>query len=321
MKKQILERAADGYIPSPEEALLLMGPEFMPLDELIHAAGAITKQYHGSRVKMCAIHAVKVGRCSGDCAFCAQSSHHNCHIHVVKIGDISYEKIASHVRLLEKNGVERFSLVTSGERLTDEEFSHILQIYRRLHNETGIGLCASLGSLDQQRAQALAACGVTRYHHNIETAPSYFPQICSTHSYKDKLETIRIAREAGMEICCGGIISMGETSRQRVEMAYALQKLHADCVPVNILNPIPGTRLEHQPLLSTDEILRTIALFRLVMPKQTLCFAGGRQNAMGDDEYAGYEAGINALIIGDFLTTQGKELREEISKLTALGRV
>lgn len=182
MKKQILERAADGYIPSPEEALLLMDPEFMPLDELIHAAGAITKQYHGSRVKMCAIHAVKVGRCSGDCAFCAQSSHHNCHIHVVKIGDIFYEKIASHVRLLEKNGVERFSLVTSGERLTDEEFSHILQIYRRLHNETGIGLCASLGSLDEQRAQALAGCGVTRYHHNIETAPSYFPQICSTKS-------------------------------------------------------------------------------------------------------------------------------------------
>lgn len=321
MKNQILERMANGYIPHREEAFLLMDPEFTPLQEMIRTAGAITKQHHGSQVKMCAIHAVKVGRCSADCAFCAQSSHHNCHIHTVKIGDISYGEIAAHVKQLQKHGVERFSLVTSGERLTHEEFGCILQIYRRLHNDTDIRLCASLGSLDEQRAQALAGCGVTRYHHNIETAPGFFPQICSTHSYGDKLETIRTARAAGMEICSGGIISMGETSRQRVEMAYALRELNVDCIPVNILNPIPGTRLEHQPLLDTDEILRTIALFRLIMPDKTLCFAGGRQNAMGEEEYIGYEAGINALIIGDFLTTQGKDVEEEISNLTALGRV
>ncbi len=133
------------------------------------------------------------------------------------------------------------------------------------------------------------------------------------------METIGIARAAGMQICSGGIISMGETPQQRIEMAYTLRKLNVDCVPINILNPIAGTRLEHHPLLSTDQILRTIAMFRLIMPDKILCFAGGRQNAMGKEEYAGYKAGINALIVGDFLTTQGKDLKEEIANLTALG--
>lgn len=319
MKKQILDQIAEGYIPTRDEALMMMESNDIPLKELICAAKAITKKHCGNQVKMCAIYAAKVGTCSGDCAFCAQSVHHNCDVHIVKIGDICSDEIVGHAVKLQKYGVERFSLVTSGERLSDLEFAHIVQIYQRLHNETSIGLCASLGSLDKQRAQDLVQCGVTRYHHNIETAPSFFPQICSTHSYADKLETIHIARAAGMEICSGGIISMGETPQQRIEMAYTLKELNVDCVPINILNPIAGTRLEHQPLLSTDQILRTIAMFRIIMPDKTLCFAGGRQNAMGKDEYKGYEAGINALIAGDFLTTQGKDLKEELSNLTALG--
>ena len=321
MKKQIIERILDGNIPTMGESLMMMNPGFMPLTELIHTANAITKQHHGKHLKMCAIHAVKIGRCSGDCAFCAQSAHHKCDINIVEIGDVCSDEIVTHAMDLQKHGVARFSLVTSGERLSDSEFERILQIYRRLHDETGIGLCASLGGLDEKRAQALVACGVTRYHHNIETACSFFQNICSTHSYADKLETIRIARTAGMEVCCGGIISMGETPEQRIEMAYALRELDVDAVPINILNPIPGTRLEQQPLLSIDEILRTIALFRLIMPHKTLCFAGGRQNAMGNEEYSGYEAGINALIIGDFLTTHGKDLKEELSKLLALGHI
>ncbi len=319
MKKQILEQIVEGYIPTMDEALMMMESDCIPLNELICAANMVTKKHCNSQVKMCAIHAAKVGRCSGDCAFCAQSAHHNCDVHIVKIGDVCSDDIVEHAKKLNEYGVERFSLVTSGERLNDLEFECILQIYQRLHNETGIGLCASLGSLDKKRAQALAECGVTRYHHNIETAPSFFPQICSTHSYADKLETIGIARAAGMQICSGGIISMGETPQQRIEMAYTLRKLNVDCVPINILNPIAGTRLEHQPLLSTDQILRTIAMFRLIMPDKILCFAGGRQNAMGKEEYAGYKAGINALIVGDFLTTQGKDLKEEIANLTALG--
>ncbi len=319
MKKQILEQIVEGYIPTMDEALMMMESDCIPLNELICAANVVTKKHCNSQVKMCAIHAAKVGRCSGDCAFCAQSAHHNCDVHIVKIGDVCSDDIVEHAKKLNEYGVERFSLVTSGERLNDLEFECILQIYQRLHNETGIGLCASLGSLDKKRAQALAECGVTRYHHNIETAPSFFPQICSTHSYADKLETIGIARAAGMQICSGGIISMGETPQQRIEMAYTLRKLNVDCVPINILNPIAGTRLEHHPLLSTDQILRTIAMFRLIMPDKILCFAGGRQNAMGKEEYAGYKAGINALIVGDFLTTQGKDLKEEIANLTALG--
>jgi len=309
----------DGYIPTEEEVLMLMNPAYISLDELVHVAKLITKRHHGEVLDMCTIRAAKVGRCSANCAFCSQSSYHKCDIQEIGANDIEPDEIVAHALEFQEIGVTRFSLVTSGEQLNDSEFEHILHIYQRLHSETSLMLCASLGSLNEERARRLNESGVTRYHHNIETARSYFSQICSTHSYDDKLLTINIARAVGMEICCGGIISMGETSAQRIEMAFALRELDVDCVPINILNPIEGTRLEKQPLISVNEILRTIALFRLILPNKTLCFAGGRQNAMGDKEYAGYDAGINALMVGNFLTTNGKDLKIEIENLSALG--
>jgi adenosylmethionine-8-amino-7-oxononanoate aminotransferase len=161
--------------------------------------------------------------------------------------------------------------------------------------------------------------GITRYHCNIETAPSYFASICTTHSIEDKLNTIRTARAVDMEICCGGIISLGETAAQRLEMAFTLRELDVDSVPLNILNPIPGTPLEKQPMLPVEEIIRTIAVFRLILPDKALRFAGGRQKAMGEAEYAGYEAGMNALLAGDFLTTFGKSVSSERDKLAEFG--
>ncbi len=293
----------------------LMDADYITLEELAAAARLITRRHHGGQIDACAIQAAKVGRCSGNCAFCSQSAYHKCDVRDVEVDDVDVGEVLARAHELQTIGVGRFSLVTSGEHLRDDEFEPILSIYHKLHKETNLQLCASLGRLDDEKARRLLEVGVTRYHHNIETSRSHFPNICTTHSYDDKLETIRIAREAGMEICCGGIFAMGETPSQRLEMAYALRELDVACVPINILNPIPGTRLEGQPPLAVEEILRTVALFRFILPDKTLRFAGGRQRAMGKKEYAAYDMGLNGIMVGDFLTTKGMEAKQQMEKL------
>jgi len=315
----VLEKALDGQSLTVEEANTLIDPKSTPLDEIMQTANTITRRHFGNEISMCAIYAAKVGRCSGDCAFCAQSAHHDCDVWPIEVSALNGDEIIENAKELWRLGVSSYSLVTSGEELTDAEFDRILHIFQRLNSETEIGLCASLGSLTLKRAVQLKDAGVTRYHHNIETSRSYFPQICSTHSYDDKISTLNIVRQAGMDICCGGIIAMGETLEQRVEMAFALKELDVDCIPINILNPICGTRLEHQKPLDTYEILRTIAVFRLILPDKVLKFAGGREKALGGDEYKGYSAGINSILVGNYLTTSGKDFNQEVHNLEAIG--
>ena len=317
--QQILETASRGRGITIEEANVLIDPELTVLDELMKTANELTLKAFGNEIGMCAIYPAKVGSCSGDCAFCSQSAHHKCDVSPVKVEELDADEIVGNAKRLWDSGVSRYSLVTSGEYLTDAEFERICRIFRRLREEAPMGLCASLGSLTADRAAKLKNVGVSRYHHNIETSRSYFPQICSTHSYDDKIKTIGIARGAGMEICIGGIIALGETAEQRVEMAFALRALDVDCVPINILNPIAGTRLEHQPPLRADEILRTISVFRLIMPDKPLRFAGGRERALGSEEYRGYAAGINSMLAGNYLTTSGKPFEEEMRALKAGG--
>lgn len=319
MIRRIINKALQQHDITIDEANILINSGDDCFDELIQAANTLTRRYFGNKISMCAIYAAKTGPCSGDCAFCAQSAHHNCDVASVEISALNENEILENAKELWQSGVNRYSLVTSGENLTDAEFDRILSIFQRLNRETEINLCASLGSLTLDRAARLKSVGVSRYHHNIETSRSYFPQICSTHSYKDKINTIDIARQTGMEICCGGIIAMGETPAQRVEMAFALKELNMDCVPINILNPIQGTRLECQKPLNVDEILRTIAVFRLILPDKVLKFAGGREKALGDMEYSGYVAGINSLIVGNYLTTPGKSVNQEIQNLEVAG--
>lgn len=319
--KQIFDKALNGKALLFEEANTLINPDLTDLSELIQVSNAITRRYFGNEIDMCAIYAAKVGRCSGDCAFCAQSIHHKSDVKPVEVSELDDNGIVANAKELQRFGVKRYSLVTSGEYLTDEEFDRILHIFQRLSKETKIGLCASLGSLTLDRAIKLKDAGVSRYHHNIETSRSFFPHICSTHSFDDKIKTLDIARQSNLEICCGGIISMGETPEQRVEMAFTLKELNIDCVPINILNPVPGTRLENQPPLSVGEILRTIAIFRLILQDKPLKFAGGREKALGKDEYRGYAAGINSMLVGNYLTTVGKAFEQEISNLKMAGLV
>jgi biotin synthase len=317
--KQLLDKVLKGNDLIIEEANMLISPDLTDLTELIQVSNTITHRYFNKKIEMCAIYPAKIGRCSGDCAFCAQSAYHKSNVMPVSVHELNDNEIIANANELRRLGVNRYSLVTSGEHLTDEEFDRILRVFQRLHDETEIGLCASLGSLTLERATRLRDVGVSRYHHNIETSRNFFPRICSTHTYDDKIVTLNIARQSGLEICCGGIISMGETPEQRVEMAFALKELDVDCVPINILNPIPGTRLENQQPLSVEEILRTIAVFRFILTDKSLRFAGGREKALGQNEYLGYTAGINALIVGNYLTTPGKSFKQENSNLEMAG--
>lgn len=317
--KQLLYKALTGNDITIEEANMLISPNLTDLNELIQASNTITHHFFNKKIEMCAIYPAKVGRCSGDCAFCAQSAYHKSNVMPVSVRDQNDNEIIANANEFSSLGVKRYSLVTSGEHLTDKEFDRILHIFHRLHDETEIELCASLGSLTLERANRLRDAGISRYHHNIETSRSFFHRICSTHTYDDKIVTLNIARQSGLKICCGGIISMGETPEQRVEMAFALRELNVDCVPINILNPIPGTRLENQQSLSIEEILRTIAVFRFILKDKSLRFAGGREKALGQNEYLGYTAGINSLIVGNYLITSGKSFKQEISNLEMAG--
>ena len=319
--ERILEKAIQGQSITIEEANMLINPEVVELEELMGVANRLTLEAFDNKVSMCAIYPAKVGLCSGDCAFCSQSAHHNCDVTIVNVIELDVDEIVDNAKELWRRGVSRYSLVTSGESLTDKEFEHICHIFKRLSEETKIKLCASLGSLTVDRAKRLVDVGVSRYHHNIETSRSYFPQICATHSYDDKIKTIGIARQAGMKVCSGGIIALGEAAKQRVEMAFELRALDVDCIPINILNHIKGTRLENQPPLTTEEILRTIATFRIIMPNKVLRFAGGREKALGEDEYKGYAAGINSMLVGNYLTTDGKTFEEEMRNLKNCGKV
>jgi len=318
--KTLLDRIQNGYNPTFDEALSLLDP-MVDLEGLMEIADSITRKSYDRRVGMCCIYPARVGHCGGDCAFCAQSVHNSCQIQPVRIEDTKVEYILAYVRGMKAHGVGWFSLVTSGERLSDDEFAVLVDLIKKIRRESDINLCASVGELNLKRAVSLHDAGITRYHHNIETSPSYFPKICSTHTFEEKIETIRYARQAGLEICCGGILSMGETAHDRIEMAMTLKELDVDSIPLNILNPIPGTRMENQEILSPEDILRALAVFRILLPDKVIRYAGGRESAMGEHEYEGYRAGVNALIAGSFLTTTGKNVKDEIKTLTRLGLV
>lgn len=292
----------------------LAGPD---LYYLFAAASRIRDARAGKKVDLCSIINAKSGRCTENCKFCAQSAHYQTGVEVYDLLD--EEAIFERARQMEAEGARRFSLVTSGRELNRANFAKVLAIYRRLARETNLKLCASLGIVTEDMAGQLQEAGVTMYHHNLETSESFFPYICTTHSYQDRIDTIKACQAAGLDVCSGGIISMGETMAQRLEMAFALRELKVQSVPINILNPIKGTALENQPLLPPLEILQTIANFRFILPGAMLRFAGGRANALRNLQAMGYLAGINAALVGSYLTTSGRTVAEDIQMILDMG--
>lgn len=277
-------------------------------DDLCQMADRVRKHFVGNRIDTCSIMNARSGKCSEDCKWCSQSAHHQSKVEIYPL--VSTEEALRHALDNHSKGVGRFSLVTSGRTMSDKDIDMATDIYRKIGSECSIYLCASMGLLNKSQLQKLHESGVGHYHCNIETAPSFFPTLCSTHTFEDKLQTINWAKEVGLKICSGGIIGMGETMEQRIEMALTLREIGVVSIPMNILNPIPGTPLEGTASLSDDEILRTFALFRLINPKAHIRFAGGR-SSIAHIQHKALRSGISAALVGDLLTTIGSNIEQD----------
>lgn len=270
------------------------------LKELCEGADRIRAHFVGDKVDLCSIINGRSGRCPEDCKYCAQSVHNHTNCEVYEF--LPEEKILEMCRLNESEGVDRFSIVTSGRALSGEEFEKAVHAYESMHRECRIELCASMGFLNEEQLHRLHEAGVTSYHHNIETSRRNFPNICTTHTYDQKIETLKKVKAEGMCACSGGIIGMGETWDDRLDMAVSLAELGIDSIPLNVLMPIKGTPLENVPRLKEAEILRTIAFFRYINPEANIRLAAGRALLTNDRETA-FRSGASATITGNMLTT------------------
>lgn len=282
------------------------------LARLTACADQLRQHFSGDSANLCSIINGRSGRCPENCKFCAQSAHHCTGIE--EYGFLDQQAIAAECRHNADQGVHRFAIVTAGRRLTGEEFEKALETYRMLSRTYKIELCASFGLLEPEQFVQLRAAGVTRYHANIETSRRNFPNICTTHTFADKLTCIRRAKEAGLEVCSGGIIGMGETWEDRIDMALTLAQLGVRSIPINALIPIPGTPLEHIERITEPDILRTVAIFRFLVPEADIRLAAGR-NLMAGCGARAFRSGANAAITGDMLTTSGNRIREDIAML------
>lgn len=270
------------------------------LNDLCAGADKIREACIGDRVDLCSIINGMSGRCPEDCKYCAQSAHNHTDCEVYDF--LPEEKIMEACKTNEKEGVDRFAIVTAGRALSGEEFDKAIKAYERMNKEYDIELCASMGFLSADQLHRLHEAGVTSYHHNIETSRRNFPNICSTHTYDMKIETLKKVKAEGMYACSGGIIGMGESWEDRIDMAVSLAEVGVDSIPINALMPIKGTPLENLESLTEDEILRTIAMFRYINPEADIRLAAGRALMKNDGEMA-FKSGASATITGNMLTT------------------
>lgn len=308
------EKIKGGELINYEEALELSKTK--DLESLIKAADRIRDKFNGKVVDICSIMNAKSGKCTEDCKYCAQSAHYKTNVKEYELVDT--REAVELARENEREGVNRFSLVTSGRALTGKEFKKAVKIYNTLRDEVKMDLCASLGIINREQLEELKAVGITMYHHNLETSRDYYKDICTTHSYEERIDTIKAAKAAGLRVCSGGIIGMGETMEDRIKMAMDLQKLQVYSIPVNVLNPVKGTPLENAKRLTDEEILRTIAVFRFINPKSQIRLAGGRSLIAKDGQDC-LRAGANATISGNYLTTVGNKIVDDIKMIKDVG--
>lgn len=320
LSKQIIS----GYRLNREEAIILTqiaGEENILL--LCEAADRVRQACCGNVVDLCSIINVKSGGCSENCSFCSQSVHHPGETSPI-YGLKSIKEILAQAKAAEAAGAKRFCLVSQGRGLKynspkSVEFDQILATVKQIIAETNIKPCCALGEVTPEQAQALAEVGVTRYNHNLETSEDFYPEIVTTHSWNDRVETVKNLKAAGIQACTGGIIGMGETWVDRIDLALALRDLEVESVPLNLLNPRQGTPLSDVTKLDPYDALKAIAIFRLILPKQIIRYAGGREAVMGELQALGLKAGINAMLIGHYLTTLGQPPEKDQAMLESLG--
>lgn len=307
------EKIIGGGLIDKSEAMSLLNVD---IEQLCAAADEIRSKLNGSKIDTCTILNGKSGLCTENCKYCAQSAHN--HTGVKEYPMLTVSEIVEHGLENAKLGVDRFDVVTAGLRLNDAEVDTLCKAYSQIKEQTDLELCSSNGLLSYEQFVRLHDAGVTRIHNNLETSRRFFPSVCTTHTYDEKIETIRAAKKAGMEICSGGIIGMGETMEDRIDMALELQSLGVRSIPINVLMPIKGTALENQPPLSDEEILRTVALFRFINPKADIRLAGGRK-LLEDHGRQAFKSGANASIIGNMLTSIGNNVDEDFAMFEELG--
>ncbi|MFV0423396.1 biotin synthase BioB [Oleidesulfovibrio sp.] len=299
-----------------EEATALLT---LPADDtlsLLSCAQRI-RAVHGKPAFTCGIVNARSGRCAENCAFCAQSAHHqtNAPIHEM----LSVPQLIEQAKRLADAGADRFGIVTSGTRLNSHDIDTVCEAVARIRSETGLSPCASLGLLNYQTAVTLQQAGLERYHHNLETARSFFHAVCTTHDYDEDIQTVKLARQAGIAVCCGGILGLGESAEQRIELSQSIAETGADSIPLNFLTPIAGTPLEHKLPPAPFEALRCIAVFRFMHPSLDILVAGGRESTLGDYRSWTFMSGANGLMVGNYLTTSGRSLADDYAMLRAMG--
>lgn len=311
--QQLKEKVFSNELVTREETLTLVDA---PLDQLTQAADEIRMRFNGNAFDICTIINGKCGRCSEDCKYCAQSAHYhtNCQDSYPLLDT---EALLEGARHNDEQGVLRYSIVTSGKRLSDKEVDQVCDSIREIRRQTNIQVCVSFGLLNEEQFRKIKEAGASRVHCNLESSRNYFSQICTTHTYDEKIETLKAAKRAGLSICSGGIMGLGETMEDRIDMVLTARELGVKSIPVNLLNPIPGTPYEHNRVLTNDELCRIVAIFRFLLPDGMIRLAGGR-GLLGDKGESCFRSGANAAISGDMLTTAGITVQTDLQFLQKL---
>jgi len=314
---KIKEKAIKGIMIEKEEAFYLVNVTGPDVYELFSYANRIRESFKGNFIDLCSIINAKSGGCPEDCKYCAQSAHYNTKIDSYPL--ISVDEMVKSAGEAKQNGARRFCIVTSGKRIDDiEELGIIAEGISRIR-DIGLLPCATLGMLGKEELNLLKEAGLHRYHHNLETSSSFFPEICTTHTYDEKIKTIKTAKELGLSVCSGGIFGMGEGWDDRIEMAFTLRELCVDSIPINFLNPIPGTPLEKMGYLNPIEALKIIALFRFILPDKEIRICGGRNVVIRSLQPFIFLSGADGILIGNYLTTRGRNPEDDIKMMEDLG--
>lgn len=313
------ERVLRGGEIAFEEAIRLLGIEDpQQIDHLLAAAHEITAHFHSRDVGLCSLVNAKSYLCGEDCAFCAQSVRFDTGVDRYPLMEAG--AVVQAAKESEKRGIKDFCVVTSGGELNDEEFERVVGIFGRLKAETALNLDGSLGYLTPERLRRLKAAGLRRVNSNVQTSKRFYPAIVSTHTHEDRLRALQVLRDENVQICAGGILGLGETREDRIQMAFELKPYAPHCLPVNILNPRPGTPLENQPRLDPVEVVKTVAVFRFIHPKANIKLAGGRERNLGNEfQLKALRGGANGLVIGGYLTTKGNPVAKDFQMLKQAG--
>lgn len=310
-----MDKVISGESISFEEAENLLCS--LDIVSLAYSANVITRKFNGYSIDVESLLNAKSGKCPEDCSFCAQSSFYNTKISKYPL--LPKQVVIVRAKEAERQGASSFCLVCAYRSPPEQEFQQICDTIEALKKEVSIDINASLGFMTLERARKLKSLGIKRYNHNLEASDSFFSQICKTHDFADRVKTAKIVKEAGLELCCGGIIGMGETVKQRIELAFALAALNPDEVPINILIPKQGTPMAQIDTITPEEAIRTIAVWRFIMPKVILKLAGGREVHFSDNGRMALRAGANGIISGGYLTTGGNEMSNDLNMIHEIG--